>query len=353
MNSNTLSRTSFFKKEDIDEELFLIEDSSTDYITKSGKVYKDYGNGFYYLKKHYVNNKNGYVYIGITFKDGKNRNRRLHVLLAKMFIFNPNPKVFNIVGHKDNDKTNYNLSNLYWTTTQENTQKAVDDGLIEFKKGIINNQSMPVGVFDKDSLKLIGVYGSLRECSRCIKHVTFSSINKACHSSDGYKPRSKKFIYRFISLEDYHNNIDIQLKHLEENPPVNKKPKVFRLSKIGENYTVLLDNQTTAENITGINQSKISQLLKNKCDVLNGWRFEYIKEIDYTNSTSYINFVNTLDNITIQNIYDKRIMVFNTKKEMKDYLKLNGHGEKSYIDNNHLLQGQWKIIELSKNSLHS
>ena len=38
-------------KDSITEELFLVAGSSTDYITKSGKIYKDYGNNKFYHKK--------------------------------------------------------------------------------------------------------------------------------------------------------------------------------------------------------------------------------------------------------------------------------------------------------------
>ena len=102
----------------------------------SGNVYKYYYDDLYFKKKSHINKHNGYIYVNITCKDGKNRSRRLHVLMAKTFLFNPNPKKYKIVGHKDNDKSHYELSNLYWTDNQENTQKAVDDGLNIFKKAI-------------------------------------------------------------------------------------------------------------------------------------------------------------------------------------------------------------------------
>lgn len=40
------------KRENITEEMKLIEGSDTDYITPSGQVYKDYGDGFFPKKKH-------------------------------------------------------------------------------------------------------------------------------------------------------------------------------------------------------------------------------------------------------------------------------------------------------------
>ena len=41
-------------KEDIHEEMKLIKGSLTDYITPSGEVYKDYGNGKFYHKAQWT-----------------------------------------------------------------------------------------------------------------------------------------------------------------------------------------------------------------------------------------------------------------------------------------------------------
>ena len=53
----------------ITEEMRLIENSITDYITPSGEIYKDYGNNLFFHKKQYLNH--GYWYCGVTEKDGK------------------------------------------------------------------------------------------------------------------------------------------------------------------------------------------------------------------------------------------------------------------------------------------
>lgn len=129
-----LRRNKLIHKDDIKEELYLLKESNTDYITMSGNIYKYYYDDLYFKKKPHINKNNGYIYVIITCKDGKNRSGRLHVLMAKTFLFNPNPNKYKIVGHKDNDKSHYELSNLYWTDNQENTQKAVDDGLNTYKR---------------------------------------------------------------------------------------------------------------------------------------------------------------------------------------------------------------------------
>ena len=49
MTDKLISRNS------ITEELRLIKDSETDYITPSGKIYKDYGNNMMYPKANFIN----------------------------------------------------------------------------------------------------------------------------------------------------------------------------------------------------------------------------------------------------------------------------------------------------------
>ena len=40
--------------------------------------------------------------------------------------------MFDIVGHKDDVRTNNVYTNLYWTTQSENIQKAVKSGRLKF-----------------------------------------------------------------------------------------------------------------------------------------------------------------------------------------------------------------------------
>ena len=62
------------------------------------------------------------------WKDGINKNCRIHRLVAIAFI--PNHKKLSEVNHKDLDKINNNVSNLEWVTTTENRRHAVKNGVI-------------------------------------------------------------------------------------------------------------------------------------------------------------------------------------------------------------------------------
>ena len=106
------------KRENITEEMKLIEGSNTDYITPSGQVYKDYGDGFF-PKKNTLNKVNGYLYCGITMSDGNNKQFRTHILVAKAYVPNPDKKKKN--SHKDYNKQNGHYSNLEWGNASKNT----------------------------------------------------------------------------------------------------------------------------------------------------------------------------------------------------------------------------------------
>jgi hypothetical protein len=60
---------------------------------------------------------NGYYMVDLH-SDGKRKRYSLHRILAQVFI--PNPDGLPFVNHKDEDKTNNNLSNLEWCTCAYN-----------------------------------------------------------------------------------------------------------------------------------------------------------------------------------------------------------------------------------------
>lgn len=334
------------RKEDIPEEMVLITGSSTDYITSSGKVYKDYNDNMFLLKSSHINKHNGYVYVNITFDGNKNKSRRLHVLLAKAYIFNPNPKKFKIVGHRNNNKEDFSLANLYWTDTQENTQKAIDEGLSIQKSGAIANVSNYLKVIDKTTGEIVGVYGSMRECARAIDNINVSTICKL-YKRKNYVPRTRKYIYQISNKNEYEQYPELQNNRLTESPANNKSPKVFRMNNKQLNYSEIFDNQVKASELCNIPQATISQCLK-KGKIFNGWEFIYIETITMKESTAFQNYIDLKESIAIQNINDQKILEFKSGAELKCFLNIRGHDLKQYITNNHILMSEWRIINANQ-----
>lgn len=67
----------------------------------------------------YSVDRKGYHILGLR-KDGKLKMHKVHRLVALAFIPNPDNKP--VVNHKDGTRNNNNVSNLEWTTHQENSQ---------------------------------------------------------------------------------------------------------------------------------------------------------------------------------------------------------------------------------------
>ncbi len=67
-------------------------------------------------------------YLRVTL-DGVNV--KLHILVASMFVVNPDPEHKTIVNHKKGNKHDPRASQLEWVTPSENTKHAWDTGLIK------------------------------------------------------------------------------------------------------------------------------------------------------------------------------------------------------------------------------
>lgn len=67
-------------------------------------------------------NRMGYVQL-VLCKDGGQKSREVHRLVAQAFV--PNPNNLPCVNHKDADKTNNAVSNLEWCTQRENVRHAI------------------------------------------------------------------------------------------------------------------------------------------------------------------------------------------------------------------------------------
>lgn len=184
------------KLDDINEPMVLVDGSDTDYVTPSGKIYTDYSNGNFLLRKNFVNKHNGYVYTNINLK-GKIVQRRLHRIIAKAYI--PNKSDGDIVMHLDNNKQNNTLSNLKWGTISENTKQAFDDGLAENAKGFDDSQSMPIVEFDTEG-NVLNIYGSVSIASKNTSITKTGILYQAKHLVKNLNKKPKKGKYfRFLS----------------------------------------------------------------------------------------------------------------------------------------------------------
>lgn len=71
----------------------------------------------------------GYRCVGLTDDNGKVLQIPVHILMAKVWLKNPDPDKYTQVNHIDGDKLNPKLENLEWVTPSLNTQHAHDTWL--------------------------------------------------------------------------------------------------------------------------------------------------------------------------------------------------------------------------------
>ena len=328
------------KTQDIDEKILPIKGSDTDYISENGNVYMKLDSENWYKKSIYISPHNGYCYASIYYKENP-RQRRIHILVAEAFVENDDTYNKIIVGHKDNNKSNNHYNNLYWTTTQENTKKAVLDGLNQQQMAEENKNSICVKVIDVNTEEVVSVYGSMRECDRKISNIDITYLTKILKKNGDYKPRNKKYKYIPISKEEYFTYPEeIRNMELVENVKMKKQLRIFKATNLKTGETYISDNQKKFAKEHKLNQARISHCLiygdTYDCD----WKFEVLENIDYQNSSAYDNLISLTEDIVVKNIYTNEELIFKTIVDLKKYFNLEGHS----IEKKFLIHSKWRII---------
>jgi hypothetical protein len=103
-------------------------------VTRDGCVFSHFHGRKTMLKP--LKNRGGYLFVNLFISNDKYQNRRIHRLVAEIFLKNPQNK--ETVNHIDGDKTNNKISNLEWNTMQENMKHAISTGLIKVRPGELN-----------------------------------------------------------------------------------------------------------------------------------------------------------------------------------------------------------------------
>lgn len=167
-------------------------DNTNAYITKNGIIYKEKGNtGLYFKAK--LGLHSGYLHCELSYNKERYK-KRVHRLVAEMFIDNPSNKPY--VNHIDGNKMNNNVNNLEWVTNSENVKHAYKNNLIKNYKGYDNKLSKPVNMYNLQE-ELKNSFGSISEASR-ITNIPKRTISNQCDR----KTKSRKYEYYFR----YQNN---------------------------------------------------------------------------------------------------------------------------------------------------
>ena len=124
------------QKDLINREKHFIRNSDNFWVDRKGRVFHlDGENPKRWTVCECVYEHTEYPYVLISYS-GTFRKVYMHRLMAEMFISNPNQ--LPVVMHKNNDKSNFDISNLKWGTQSENVAQAYADGLFrvtQYTKG--------------------------------------------------------------------------------------------------------------------------------------------------------------------------------------------------------------------------
>ena len=123
---------------------------------------------------------NRYMNVLLT-SGGKQRNYKVHRLVAKAFI--PNPENKEQVNHKDETRTNNRVENLEWATTSENINYGTRNERVA--KAVSKTKSKPVLQFTREGKFIAEFYGA-SEASRDTGICT-SSIHRVARGIKRYK----------------------------------------------------------------------------------------------------------------------------------------------------------------------
>lgn len=121
---------------------------------------------------------NGKGYRFIKFPNGERM--YIHQIVAKTFIKNPND--YNVINHKDGNKSNNKIDNLEWCTYSHNNKESYRIGL---------RKPTYVKVVQKDLYgNIIKEWDSMSDIAKTL-NITYQEISKCCRgerkTSHGYK----------------------------------------------------------------------------------------------------------------------------------------------------------------------
>lgn len=120
--------------------------------------------------------KDGYVIVGINLCSGEQKAYRVHRLV--MMIFNPRENMKDYtVNHINHNKTDNNLSNLEWLSSEDNVKEAWQSGLNEQR--CIKVLCVETGEIFPSMRKACQAYGMrISSLQRAINHENYTSKSK-------------------------------------------------------------------------------------------------------------------------------------------------------------------------------
>ena len=125
-------------------------------------------------------------------RDSNNKKRMVSIHRAVAIAFIPNPLNKPAVNHKNGNRLDNNVDNLEWVTYRENSQHAVDTGLMFSPKN--DSKSKAVDMFTKDGV-FIKTFPSTMQVQRDLG-IYHANISRVCKQHPKYNT-AHGYIWRY------------------------------------------------------------------------------------------------------------------------------------------------------------
>jgi hypothetical protein len=115
-------------------------------------------------------------YLAVNIYANKTRKmHNIHILVARIYVHNPDPSTKTQVNHLDVDKLNNHHKNLQWTTPKENTQHAIAMGVFRKQRCGEENTNSKLTNDDVKFIRNTRFYGAREYLSKklgvTVKHI--------------------------------------------------------------------------------------------------------------------------------------------------------------------------------------
>lgn len=241
-------------------------------ITNDGRVYN-----IQRRSRVSIDTKSSYPRVNLNIGTGKPKGFYVHVLVATLYVPNPDPETKTQVNHIDSDRGNYHYTNLEWTSRSENLLHA-------YSEGKLMNKRKEVVQYDKDTLEEIAHFASTKEAQRQTQ-ISATSIASACRGVNTHF--CKGFIWRYTC--DLDKEEDKKEDEIKE-PDVSVPPFPRNQAKVVIQYDVTTKlelnrykSSREAARQTGVSNTHISAACRGRSGKLNyarGFYWRYACDVD-------------------------------------------------------------------------
>lgn len=215
-------------------------------------------NAMFSINEHFVkvvDNGHGYKSVSL-WKDNKGKHFYVHRLVALAFV--PNSNGYKYINHKDEDKSNNDVSNLEWCTAKYNCNYGNHTKKLK-KSYILNGNNRPIDVYDmKDTfLKTFDCSNDVCRELNIERRALYSVCQGVVKSSKGYR-----FAFHGEELKPYEQK--------------NKKRHVYVFQYDSEGYlSACYDSMRKAERENNLHRGflRMNNIRHNGNIVKNGYRY--------------------------------------------------------------------------------